>query len=60
MLEMYYYNVPKNQHPSVFKRIEQQLFGFKSLDFDYYAKMFLEDQFSLKEKFFTFLKILQR
>ena len=36
MLEMYYYNVPKNQHPSVFKRIEQQLFGFKALDFDYY------------------------
>jgi hypothetical protein len=28
MLEMYYYNVPKNQHPAVFKRIEQQLFVF--------------------------------
>ena len=57
MLEMYYYNVPKNQHPSVFKRIEQQLFGFKALDFDYYAKnVFRRSIFSSKEKFFTFLE----
>ena len=57
-LEMYYYNVPKNQHPSVFKRIEQQLFGFKALDLIITLKMFLEDQFSSKEKFLRFLKIL--
>ena len=57
MLEMYYYNVPKNQHPLVFKRIEQQLFGFKALDFDYYAKnVFRRSIFSTKEKFFTFLE----
>ena len=57
MLEMYYYNVPKNQHPSVFKRIEQQLFGFKALDFDYYAKnVFKRSIFSSKEKFFTFIE----
>tara|TARA_B100000683_G_scaffold89236_1_gene88021 strand:- start:5319 stop:7718 length:2400 start_codon:yes stop_codon:yes gene_type:complete len=57
MLEMYYYNVPKNQHPSVFKRIEQQLFGFKALDFDYYAKnVFRRSIFSSKEKFFAFLE----
>ena len=57
MLEMYYYNVPKNQHPSVFKRIEQQLFGFKALDFDFYAKnVFRRSIFSSKEKFFTFLE----
>ncbi|MAO71985.1 MAG: serine protease [Flavobacteriales bacterium] len=56
MLEMYYYNVPKNQHPSVFKRIEQQLFGFKALDFDYYARnVFRRSIFSSKEKFFEFL-----
>ena len=57
MLEMYYYNIPKNQHPSVFKRIEQQLFGFKSLDFDYYAKnVFRRSIFSSKESFFAFLE----
>ena len=56
MLEMYYYNVPKNQHPTVFKRIEQQLFGFKALDFDYYAKnVFSRSIFSSKEKFMAFL-----
>ena len=38
MLEMYYYNVPKEQHPDVFKKIENQLFGFKSLHFDNYAE----------------------
>ena len=53
MLEMYYYNVPKNQHPSVFKRIEQQLFGFKALDFDFYAKnVFRRSIFSSKEVFY--------
>ena len=57
MLEMYYYNVPKNQHPAVFKKIENQLFGFKALDFDYYAKnVFKRSIFSSKEKFFTFLE----
>ena len=57
MLEMYYYNVPKNQHPSVFKKIEQQLFGFKSLDFDYYAQnVFRRSIFASKEKFFEFLE----
>ena len=57
MLEMYYYNVPKNQHPSVFKKIEQQLFGFKSLDFDYYAQnVFRRSIFASKEKFFDFLE----
>jgi hypothetical protein len=35
MLEMYYYNVPKTQHAPVFKKIENQLFGFKRLDFDW-------------------------
>ena len=61
MLEMYYYNVPKNQHPSVFKRIEQQLFGFKALDFDYYAKnVFRRSIFSSKRSFLRLLKILQR
>ena len=38
MLEMYYYNVSKTQHAPVFKQIENQLFGFKKLDFDWYAK----------------------
>ena len=57
MLEMYYYNVPKNQHPSVFRKIEQQLFGFKSLDFDYYAQnVFRRSIFASKEKFFAFLE----
>ena len=40
-----------------YKRIEQQLFGFKALDFDYYAKnVFRRSIFSTKEKFFTFLE----
>ena len=56
MLEMYYYNVPKYQHPTVFKKIENQLFGFKALDFDYYAKnVFKKSIFSSKEKFMNFL-----
>ena len=33
MLEMYYYNVPKHQHSKIFKKIENQLFGIKKLDF---------------------------
>ena len=31
---MYYYNVPKSQHSKIFRLIENQLFGFKKLDFD--------------------------
>jgi len=57
MLEMYYYNVPKSQHAPVFKKIENQLFGFKKLDFDWYAKnCFRRSVFSSKEKFFSFLE----
>ena len=57
MLEMYYYNVPQNQHPSVFKKIEKQLLGFKALDFDYYAKdVFRKSVFSSEDKFLTFLE----
>ena len=33
MLEMYYDNVPKYQHSKIFKKIENQLFGVKKLDF---------------------------
>jgi hypothetical protein len=57
MLEMYYYNVPKIQHAPIFKRIENQLFGFKKLDFDWYAKnAFRRSIFASKEKFFSFLE----
>jgi len=57
MLEMYYYNVPKKHHASVFKRIENQLFGFKSLDFEWYAKnVYKRSIFTSKEKFFKFLE----
>jgi hypothetical protein len=57
MLEMYYYNVPKTQHAPVFKKIENQQFGFKKLDFDWYAKnAFKRSVFSSREKFFTFLE----
>lgn len=57
MLEMYYYNVPKTQHAPIFKRIENQLFGFKKLDFEWYAKnVFRRSVFSSREKFFTFLE----
>ena len=56
MLEMYYYNVPKEQHAHIFKKIENQLFGFKSLDFDWYAKnVFSRSIFASKAKFFMFL-----
>ena len=57
MLEMYYYNVPKEQHSKIFKLIENQLFGFKKLDFNWYAKnSFRKSIFSSKEKFFEFLE----
>ena len=57
MLEMYYYNVPKSQHSKIFRLIENQLFGFKKLDFDWYAKnVFRRSVFSTKEKFFSFLE----
>ncbi len=57
MLEMYYYNIPKHQHAPIFKKIENQLFGFKKLDFDWYAKnTFKRSVFSSKESFFTFLE----
>ena len=57
MLEMYYYNVPKNQHPDIMKKIENQLFGFKKLDFDFFAKTtFNTSIFSSKEKFYRFLE----
>ena len=57
MLEMYYYNVPQNQHPSVFNKIEKQLLGFKALDFDYYAKdVFRKSVFSSEDKFLAFLE----
>ncbi|MDP7430731.1 MAG: S46 family peptidase, partial [Flavobacteriales bacterium] len=32
MLEMYYYNIPKSQHPEIFQKIEKQRFGLKKLD----------------------------
>tara|TARA_B110000438_G_scaffold60548_1_gene60745 strand:- start:13287 stop:15494 length:2208 start_codon:yes stop_codon:yes gene_type:complete len=57
MLESYYYNVPKSQHAPVFKKIENQLFGFKKLDFDYYAKMvFRKSFFSSSDRCLDFLK----
>jgi len=57
MLEMYYYNVPKAQHAPVFKKIENQLFGFKKLDFDWYANnAFKRSVFSSRDKFFAFLE----
>ena len=56
MLEMYYYNVPKYQHAPVFKKIENQMLGFKKLDFDFYASnLFKRSIFSSKEKCFDFL-----
>lgn len=57
MLELYYNNVPKEQHASVFKTIENQLLGIKKLDFKYYAKnTFSKSVFATEEKFFSFLK----
>ena len=57
MLEMYYYNVPKHQHSKIFKKIENQLFGIKKLDFNYFAKnLFNRSYFSSEEKCLRFLK----
>ena len=57
MLEMYYYNVPYNQLSGVFKKIENQLLGFKALDFDYFAKdVFRKSVFSSEDKFLAFLE----
>jgi len=57
MLEMYYYNVPKNQHAPIFTKIENQLFGLKKLDFHWYAKnLFEKSLFSSEEKFLVFLE----
>lgn len=57
MLEMYYYNVPKYQHSKIFKKIENQLFGIKKLDFNYYAKnLFNRSYFSSEEKCLLLLK----
>merc|ERR1711935_1012688 len=54
---MYYYNVPKNQHAPVFKKIENQMLGFKKLDFDFYAQnVFKRSVFSSKEKCMEFLQ----
>ena len=57
MLEMYYYSVPKYQHSKIFKKIENQLFGIKKLDFNYYAKnLFNRSYFSSEEKCLRLLK----
>ena len=57
MLEMYYYNIPKSQHPEIFQKIETQQFGFKKLDFDFYAKkVFKKSIFSNRLKCYDFLK----
>ena len=57
MLSMYYYNVPKNQHAPVFKKIENQMLGFKKLDFDFYAQnVFKRSVFSSQEKCMEFLQ----
>ena len=56
MLEMYYYNIPKSQHPEIFQKIEKQRFGLKKLDFDYYAKkVFKKSVFASRAKFYDFL-----
>jgi len=56
-LKMYYYNVPKYQHSKIFKKIENQLFGVKKLDFKYYAKnLFNRSYFSSEEKCLRLLK----
>ena len=56
MLEMYYYNISKDQHPSELKKVETQVFGFKALDFDYYAKSLYDRSiFSNQEKFLAAL-----
>ena len=44
MLEMYYYNVPKKHHASVFKRIENQLLVLK-LILSGMLKMYINGQY---------------
>jgi len=57
LFEMYYYNIPKSQHPDIFRKIEKQLFGFKALDFDYFAKtVFRKSVFSSRTKCWDFLE----
>ena len=57
MFELYYYNVPKSQHAPIFKKLENQLFGFKNFDFDFFAKnLFNQSYFSNEEKCLRFLK----
>ena len=57
MLEMYYYNIPRAQHAPIFKKIENQLLGFKNLDFVFFAKnLFKRSYFSNEEKCINFLK----
>ena len=57
MLELYYYTVPEDQHAPIFKTIENQLLGFKKLDFQYYAEtVFNKSVFSNEEKFMRFLE----
>jgi len=57
MLQMYYQNIPKSQHPDIFQKIEKQHFGFKKLDFDHYAKkVFKNSIFSNRAKCYDFLK----
>ena len=57
MLELYYYTVPKDQHAPIFKTIENQLLGFKKLDFQYYAdNVFNRSVFASEEKFMRFLE----
>ena len=56
MLEMYYYNVPEYQHPSIFKKIKNQPFS-RSLDFDYFAsQVFKKSIYSSQNKFSKFIK----
>ena len=55
MLEMFYYNVPKEQHPDIFKKIENQLLGFKALDFDYYADQLFKNSVFSSEEQLTFV-----
>ena len=57
MMSLYYYNVPKNQHAKIFKKIERQMLWLKKLDFEYYAeKTFSKSLFRNKDAFFLFLE----
>ena len=58
MLEMYYYNVPEHQHPSIFKKIKNQPFS-RSLDFDYFASQVFKNLFTqVKTSLVNLLKLL--